>query len=81
VVERCAEAVTRAQRRLYKRLTAPFSEDQKKKLETLKNVRQGIHGITEQKYVDGIRRDPTLFARVFDLTNPSCDNISLPVLI
>ena len=44
VVERwCAEVVTRAQRRLYKRLTAPLSEDQKKKLETLLNVRQGTH--------------------------------------
>ena len=44
VVERwCAEVVTRAQRRLYKRLTAPLSEDQKEKLETLLNVREGTH--------------------------------------
>ena len=44
VVERCcAEVITRAQRRLYKRLTAPLSEDQKKKLEALLNVRQGTH--------------------------------------
>ena len=44
VVERCcAEVVTRAQRRLYKRLTAPLGENQKKKLETLLNVGQGTH--------------------------------------
>jgi hypothetical protein len=44
VVERlCADVITRAQRRLYKRLTAPLGEDQKTKLEALLNVREGTH--------------------------------------
>ncbi len=44
VLERlCAEVVTRAQRRLYKRLTAPLDEGQKQRLETLLNAREGTH--------------------------------------
>jgi Domain of unknown function (DUF4158) len=42
VLERlCAEVIVRAQRRLYRQLTAPLSEDQKNKVEALLNVREG----------------------------------------
>jgi TnpA family transposase len=53
VVERlCAEVVARAQQRLYKRLTAPLTEGQKQKLETLLNVREG----TRQTFLAWLRQ-------------------------
>jgi hypothetical protein len=42
VLERlCAEVIVRAQRRLYRQLTAQLSEDQKSKVEALLSVREG----------------------------------------
>jgi len=42
VLERlCAEVIVRAQRRLYRQLTTPLSEDKKNKVEALLNVREG----------------------------------------
>jgi Domain of unknown function (DUF4158) len=42
VLERlCAGVIVRAQRRLYRQLTTPLSEDQKRKVEALSNVREG----------------------------------------
>lgn len=41
VLERlCAEVIVRAERRLYRQLTTPLSEDQKNKIEALLNVRE-----------------------------------------
>ena len=41
VLERlCAEVIVRAQRRLYRQLTTPLSEDKKNKVEALLNVRE-----------------------------------------
>jgi hypothetical protein len=63
-----AEVLRRAQRRLYKRLTAPLSEGQKQQLETVLNLREG----TRQTLLAWLRQPAGALLRAASwITSPS----------